>query len=97
MKQYTPKQINEIKQQIRTGKPLPIIADDLAKEWERPVSGVYSKVFTLSKNTRKINNTWKGPARREYKKRLRPTMATQLPPDVLSSDKRPTVREAILG
>lgn len=69
MKHYTPKQINQIKQEIRTGKPLAIIADELAKEWKRPVSGVYNKVLTLSKMTRKIKNVYVGPVRRPYKKR----------------------------
>jgi hypothetical protein len=69
MKQYTPKQINQIKQEIRTGKPVAIIADELAKEWKRPVSGVYTKVLALSKMTRKIKNVYVGPVRRPYKKR----------------------------
>lgn len=69
MKQYTPKQINQIKQEIRTGKPVSIIADELAKQWKRPVSGVYNKVLTLSKLTRKIKNVYTGPVRKPYKKR----------------------------
>lgn len=64
MKHYTPKQINQIKQEIRTGKPVAIIADELAKEWKRPASGVYHKVLRLSKMTRKIVHTYKGPTKR---------------------------------
>ena len=74
MKHYTPKQVNEIKQQIRTGKPLPIIAEDLAIEWERPSSGIYSKAVALARNTRKITNTWAGPTK---KTKLRPTIVQQ--------------------
>lgn len=76
MKHYTPKQINEIKQEIRTGKPVTIIADELAKEWKRPLGGVYTKVWKLSKMTRKINNTYSGPLKRPYvrKKALRPAI-----------------------
>ena len=74
MKHYTPKQVNEIKQQIRTGKPLPIIAQDLAIEWERPSSGIYSKAVALARNTRKITNTWTGPTK---KTKLRPTIVQQ--------------------
>jgi len=74
MKHYTPKQVNEIKQQIRTGKPLPIIAEDLAVEWERPSSGIYSKAVALARNTRKITNTWTGPTK---KTKLRPTIVQQ--------------------
>jgi hypothetical protein len=74
MKHYTPKQVNEIKQQIRTGKPLPIIAQDLAIEWERPSSGIYSKAVALARNTRRITNTWTGPTK---KTKLRPTIVQQ--------------------
>ena len=49
MKSYSLSEINLIKQQIRTGKPMSLIADDLAKEWNRPLGGVYSKVWKLSK------------------------------------------------
>jgi hypothetical protein len=69
MKHYTPKQINQIKQEVRTGKPVAIIANELATEWGRPVNGVYSKVLRLSKQTRKINKTWNGPTRKPMAKR----------------------------
>jgi hypothetical protein len=79
MKHYTPKQINQIKQEIRTGKPVSIIADELSKEWKRPTSGVYSKVWTLSKMTRKIKNVYSGPTRRPYKKRApRPAIVQEM-------------------
>ena len=69
MKHYSPKQINQIKQEIRTGKPVAIIADELAAEWARPVNGVYTKVLRLSKQTRKINKTWAGPTRKTRAKK----------------------------
>lgn len=79
MKHYSPKQINQIKQEIRTGKPVAIIADELAAEWGRPVSGVYTKVLRLSKQTRKINNTWNGPTRKpRAKKASRPAVVEQV-------------------
>ncbi len=79
MKHYSPKQINEIKQEIRTGKPLAIIADELAAEWGRPVSGVYTKVVRLAKQTRKINKTWVGPTRKpRAKKASRPAVVEQV-------------------
>jgi hypothetical protein len=79
MKHYTPKQINQIKQEIRTGKPVAIIADELAKEWKRPIAGVYGKVLRLSKQTRKIVNTYEGPTKRPYvrKKAPRPTIVQE--------------------
>jgi hypothetical protein len=75
MKHYTPKQINQIKQEIRTGKPVAIIADELAKEWKRPVAGVYGKVLRLSKMTRKITNTYTGPTKRPYVRKKAPRPA----------------------
>jgi hypothetical protein len=75
MKHYTPKQINQIKQEIRTGKPVAIIADELAKEWGRPVNGVYHKVLRLSKMTRKIVNTYSGPTKRPYVRKKAPRPA----------------------
>lgn len=79
MKQYTPKQVNIIKQEIRTGKPLPLIARDLAIEWGRPLKGIYGKVVTLSRKTYKINNTWKDDSRvpAEIKSPIRPADAQQ--------------------
>ena len=64
MKHYTAKQINEIKQEIRTGKPVAIIADELSTQWGRPLAGVYGKVLKLSKLTRKITKTYNGPTKR---------------------------------
>lgn len=81
MKHYSPKQINQIKQEIRTGKPVAIIADELAAEWGRPVNGVYTKVLRLSKETRKINKTYSGPTRRprtSTKRKLRPAAVEQV-------------------
>ena len=71
----TSKQINQIKQEIRTGKPVAIIADELAKEWKRPVNGVYHKVLRLSKMTRKIVNTYEGPTKRPYVRKKAPRPA----------------------
>lgn len=79
MKHYSPKQINQIKQEVRTGKPLSIIADELAAEWGRPLSGVYTKVVRLSKQTRKINKTWNGPTRKPIAKRApKPAVVEQV-------------------
>ena len=66
MKHYTPKEVNLIKREIRTGKPLPLIADDLAREWGRPRQGLYTKIVTLSRKTYKINK-WDGPTRKVEK------------------------------
>jgi len=58
MKHYTPKEVNQIKQLIRTGMPLPLIANELEKQWGRPSRAIYSKVKILAKRTKKITNEW---------------------------------------
>jgi len=79
MKHYTAKQINEIKQEIRTGKPIAIIAHELASRWGRPVSGLYGKVLKLSKLTRKINKTYTGPTKKpRTRKVLRPATVQEV-------------------
>lgn len=79
MKHYTAKQINEIKQEIRTGKPVAIIADELSAQWGRPVAGVYGKVLKLSKLTRKITKTYNGPTKRpRTRKALRPAAVQEV-------------------
>jgi hypothetical protein len=79
MKHYTAKQINEIKQEIRTGKPVAIIADELSAQWGRPVAGVYGKVLKLSKLTRKITKTYNGPTKRpRIRKAPRPTAVQEV-------------------
>jgi hypothetical protein len=80
MKHYTPKQINEIKQQIRTGKPAIIIADDLAKTWGRPATAIYHKAIQLAKQTRKIKNDYVGPKKRVRVKQVKKEPGTIIPP-----------------
>jgi len=81
MKHYTAKQINEIKQEIRTGKPIAIIAHELASRWGRPVSGLYGKVLKLSKLTRKITKTYDGPTKRpRVRKAPRPSVIMKFDP-----------------
>lgn len=76
---YTAKEINYIKEEIRTGKPISIIADNLCVEFDRPIGGVYAKVWKLAKSTKKINKNYIGPARRPHVRKLRPTMAKEIP------------------
>ena len=75
MKHYTPKEVNQIKQEIRTGKPLPIIADELSKKFDRPLSGMYTKVVLLAKQTRRVNNTWTGITKKRGRKSKAPKPA----------------------
>ena len=84
MKHYTPKQINEIKQEIRTGKPAIIIADDLAKRWGRPSSGIYYKAIQLAKQTRKIKNDYVGPTKRVRVKKAKKENTAIIPPHLWS-------------
>jgi hypothetical protein len=81
MKHYTSKEVNRIKQEIRTGKPLPIIADELSVEFNRPLSGLYTKIVLLARQTRKIHNTWTGPTRKtrgRKPKALRPATVQEV-------------------
>jgi hypothetical protein len=76
---YTPKEINYIKEEIRTGKPISIIADNLCVEFDRPIGGVYAKVWKLAKSTKKISKNYVGPSRRPHIRKIRPTMAKEIP------------------
>jgi hypothetical protein len=82
MKHYTPKQINEIKQEIRTGKPAIIIADELSKTWGRPPSGIYYKAIQLAKQTRKIKNDYVGPTKRPRVKKAKKENTAVIPPQL---------------
>jgi hypothetical protein len=95
MKLYTTKEISEIKQNIRKGIPLSIIADDLSKQWDRPLAGIYAKIWKISKMTRKIKTNYNGPKRRAYKPRLKPTMASQLPLEWTLNEKEEIVLKDI--
>lgn len=95
MKLYTTKEISEIKQNIRKGIPLSIIADDLSKQWNRPLAGIYAKIWKISKMTRKIKTNYNGPKRRAYKPRLKPTMASQLPLEWTLNEKEEVVLKDI--
>lgn len=95
MKLYTTKEISEIKQNIRKGIPLSIIADDLSKQWNRPLAGIYAKIWKISKMTRKIKTNYNGPKRRQYKPRLKPTMASQLPLEWTLNEKEEVVLKDI--
>lgn len=96
MKSYSLSEINLIKQQIRTGKPMSLIADDLAKEWNRPIGGVYSKVWKLSKKTKKITGEYTGPTRRPFTRKIRPAIASQIPPTLWNlNDKEEVILKEI--
>ncbi len=79
MKHYSTNEINEIKREIRKGKPVGIIANELSIKWGRPMNGIYNKIWKLSKQTRKIKNEYTGPKRRPYAKRApKPTMSSNI-------------------
>ena len=74
---YTAKEINYIKEEIRTGKPVSIIADNLCVEFDRPIGGVYAKVWKLAKSTKKIKKNYDGPTRRPHVRKIRPAIVQQ--------------------
>ena len=65
MKHYTPKQLNQIRQELKTGKPVSIVAQELSTEWNRPYSGVYHKTWAISKTIRKVTGEYTGPKKRK--------------------------------
>ena len=89
MKHYTPKEVNRIKQEIRTGKPLPIIADELSEEFDRPLSGIYTKVVLLAKQTRKVNNTWTGPISKKRGRKPKASNQTDIEQVVMNLEPMP--------
>lgn len=60
---YTNAEIQEMKELIRTGKPILQIADELHAKWGRPISGITGKLYQVAKRTKKIAE-WNGPKRR---------------------------------
>lgn len=79
MGHYTPKEVNLIKREIRTGKPAYLIADELSKQWGRSREGLYSKALALSKKTYKIRK-WEGPTKIKAKieKPVRPAIVQEV-------------------
>lgn len=79
MGHYTPKEVNLIKREIRTGKPAYIIADELSGQWGRSREGLYNKALALSKKTYKIRK-WEGPTKVEAKieKTIRPAIVQEV-------------------
>lgn len=79
MKHYSTNEIIEIKREIRKGKPVGIIANELSIKWGRPINGIYSKIWKLSKQTRKIKSDYTGPKRKPYAKRApKPAIASNI-------------------
>jgi hypothetical protein len=54
MVHYSKVQNNQIKEEIRTGKEISVIARKIAKDWKKPYSAIYCKVWRVSKTTRRI-------------------------------------------
>jgi hypothetical protein len=54
---YTQREINELKEAIRSGKPYTQIAQEFSVAYNRSYAGVYMKVCSISKKTRKRANT----------------------------------------
>lgn len=59
---YSVKDVKELKELIRTGKPLIQIAREEHERFGTTFSGLYSKLCNLSKVTRKVRD-WDGPKR----------------------------------
>lgn len=56
-------QVKEMKESIRTGEPIVMLAERLAVKYNMPESSVRSKLYSVAKRTRKIAE-WNGPKQR---------------------------------
>jgi hypothetical protein len=60
---YSPAAIQEMKQAIRTGRPVAHLAEELSVKWGHNYLSLKNKMYGIAKSTYKIKE-WKGPKRR---------------------------------
>lgn len=60
---FTTAQIKEMKEVIRTGEPIVMLAERLAPKYNMPENTLRSKLYSVAKRTRKIAD-WAGPKQR---------------------------------
>jgi hypothetical protein len=72
---FTETQIKEMKDVIRTGEPIAMLAEKLATKYNVPEDKLRSKLYNVAKRTRKIAD-WNGPKQRRTRMRNVPTPST---------------------
>ena len=63
---FTDFQVKEIKEIIRTGEPVMMLAEKLAAKYNVPESSMRNKLYNIARRTYKIAE-WQGPKRRKLK------------------------------
>jgi len=78
---FTEAQIKEMKEVIRTGEPITMLAERLAPTYNVTENKLRSKLYSVAKRTKKIAD-WSGPKQRRTK-----TTPTPTPTESLSAKK----------
>lgn len=63
---FTDVQVQEMKEMIRTGEPIAMLAERLATRYNVTTDTLRNKMYSVAKRTRKIAE-WNGPKRRRQK------------------------------
>jgi hypothetical protein len=74
---FTEAQIKEMKEVIRTGEPITMLAERLAPTYNVTENKLRSKLYSVAKRTKKIAD-WAGPKQRRTKIKNTPTPPTQV-------------------
>lgn len=82
---FTDAQIKEMKEVIRTGEPIVMLAERLAPKYNVTENSLRSKLYSVAKRTRKIAD-WAGPKQRRTRieKMIIPSEAPTTPKEVKS-------------
>lgn len=63
---FTDEQVREMKQVIRTGEPIVMLAERLATKYNVSENSLRTKLYSVAKRTRKIAD-WTGPKQRRMR------------------------------
>ncbi len=82
---FTEAQIKEMKEVIRTGEPIVMLAERLAPKYNVTENSLRSKLYSVAKRTRKIAD-WAGPKQRRTRieKMIIPSDTPTTPKEVAS-------------
>jgi hypothetical protein len=74
---FTDEQIKQMKQEIRTGEPIVMLAEKLAPRYNVSENSLRTKLYSVAKRTRKIAE-WTGPKQRRMRIDNTLTVPTQV-------------------
>lgn len=75
---FTDVQVQEMKEIIRTGEPIAMLAERLATRYNVTADTLRNKMYSVAKRTRKIAE-WNGPKRRRQKNTEMSSVTTNVP------------------